>query len=84
MITATRGWLSSTSLVGRRLNRFQDLASLRGDRVLARVICGGIIRNFRFEINLGPRVFFDGLLRSILSERSSKGGGVQQGTHVVM
>ena len=84
MITATRGWLGSTSLVGRRLDRFQDLASLRSDCVLARVIGGGIIRKFRFEINLRPRVFFDGLLRRILSERTSKGDGVQQGTHVVV
>ena len=55
--------------------RFQDL---RGECILARVIGSGTIRKSLSEINLCPRIFLDGLLRRVLSERLSKGGGVLQ------
>ena len=76
MMTTIWGWLGSTSLIGRRLNRvvrFQALAPSRGECVLARVIDSRTVKKFRFEINLHSGIFFDGLLRRILS---SKGGGI--------
>lgn len=56
---------------------FQDLAPLRGERVLVRTIGSVTIRESLLEIKLRPIIFFDGLLRRVLS---SKGGGVQQET----
>jgi len=78
-MTATWGWIGSTLLIGRR-NRvvgFQDLVPLRGERVLVRAIDSVTIRKSLFEMKLRPIIFFDGLLRKVLS---SKGGGVQQET----
>jgi hypothetical protein len=53
--------------------RFQGLAYLRDRCVSSRVIDSGTTREFWFQINLRLITFFDGLLRRILSERSSNG-----------
>lgn len=54
---------------------WRDLMSLKGERVLALVIDGGKAGKFRFVEHLRPRIFFNRLLRRILSVKSSKGAG---------
>ena len=57
---------------------------MRGERVLALVI-DNEAGNFRFGENLRPRIFFNWLLRWILSEKPLKDAGVPRywGTHPV-